>query len=227
MDQRLDLLQLVDDRLSQTLALSLTWTYHIEYDDLVLALLEPATRHIECLLRTNLPDSTHGVTIDIYQALAPSLEVEECIAWLLQIECGTIDSRDTLTLLIDKRLDRLEIHILVEVVGIFDVEHLPTTLQIYANLGVATVERVAELNIRHNTLEIFDRTTEIDTSHSLDQDVDLRALLASRECDFALAVAAVELTDVCAVDEYLSIVVCLQTQFSASRDRRQGSAIEY
>ena len=47
--------------------------YHIEHDDLVPALLQPASRHIKRLLWAYAPESSYGVAVDIHLAFLESL----------------------------------------------------------------------------------------------------------------------------------------------------------
>ena len=65
-------------------------TYYIEHDDLVLALLQPATREIEGLLRTNLPESAEGMTVYVNLSLAECLHINKGVAHLLDVEVAAI-----------------------------------------------------------------------------------------------------------------------------------------
>ena len=63
---------------------------NVEYNDFVLAFLQPAAGHIECLLRTYTPDAAHSMSVHPYLSLAPGLEVEEGVAHFLQVEVAAV-----------------------------------------------------------------------------------------------------------------------------------------
>ena len=65
-------------------------TNDIEHDDLILALLQPASWQIQGLLRTDLPETPQGMTIDIYLSLAESLHINKGVAHLIYIKEATI-----------------------------------------------------------------------------------------------------------------------------------------
>ena len=60
------------------------------HDDFIVALLEPASRQEECLLRTYLPEAAEAMSVDPYQPLAPRGHVDIGVARMLQTEVGTV-----------------------------------------------------------------------------------------------------------------------------------------
>jgi hypothetical protein len=78
----------------ETDELVLARTLDVEDEDLVLTLLEPATGHVESLLRTDLPEAAEAVAVDIDEALAPGGEVEEGVGLLVYGEGALVVAGD-------------------------------------------------------------------------------------------------------------------------------------
>ena len=68
---------------------------------------------------------------------------------------------------------------------------------------------VAQFHLVGDTLEVLDGTAEVDASQGLHVDVQYVTLLHLGHDERALAVDAVYLADVLAVQEHLGIVMCL------------------
>ena len=83
-------LQLVEFRLGLSPRYSLFGAYDIEDNHLVLALLQPATRHVERLLRAYRPNAAKSVPVHPNLTFSPGLEVQERVANLLQVEVAAI-----------------------------------------------------------------------------------------------------------------------------------------
>ena len=84
--------KLVEFRLLEAFGFSFFRTEYVKYKNVILTLFQPASRHIESLLRTDFPNSSHRVAIDIYQSLAPCLEIQESVRRLVKIERRLINS---------------------------------------------------------------------------------------------------------------------------------------
>ena len=102
--------QLVDNRFTETFTASLARTENIEHKNLVVAFLQPATRHIKRLLRTDFPYSTHRMAVDIYKTFSECFKVQECVTRLFDLECGTVHAAiKTLAIGIFHLLQRAEL----------------------------------------------------------------------------------------------------------------------
>ena len=59
---------------------------NVEHNDLVSPLFQPAARHVERLLRTDVPVASYGMAVHPYLPFAEGFHVEEGVAHLLQGE---------------------------------------------------------------------------------------------------------------------------------------------
>ena len=202
--QRFAHLQLVEQRFAQAFTLSFFRTYDVEYQNFVFAFLQPASRYVESLLRTDFPDASQSISVHVNQPFAPCLEVQESVAGLLHVEGGAVAARDALSLFVLQRADGFELHAFIEFVCVFDVENFPV-LQV-ADEGI-TVHVDGQFHVLRDAFEVLDGTSKVDASHGFYQDVELCSLAAGGQGNLLFAVAAVQLADVLAVDEDLCIVV--------------------
>src|SRR4029077_10240909 len=67
-------------------------SFYVEYYDLVVAVFEPHARHIESLLRTDVPEAPDGVTVDPHRAFAKGANVEKGVSCLGEIELSLIEA---------------------------------------------------------------------------------------------------------------------------------------
>ena len=66
------------------------WADNIHDDNLIASFLQPAAGEIERLLRTDAPETTERMPIDINLPLAPLFKIQERIAHLFQVEVTAI-----------------------------------------------------------------------------------------------------------------------------------------
>ena len=153
----------VEDGLRKAGHFRLLRSLQVEDDDLILALLQPAARHEERLLRTNLPEAAHGVAVHPDHAFAPGLHVEERIARLVQLEGGAVVGRGV------QCFARFVLLVGDELVEGREVVDRPI-----AQLGrVLTVNDLYPIG---NALAVVDGLVEVDAPHRLNEDIKLRAL---------------------------------------------------
>ena len=146
-------------------------TYNVENNHLVLALLQPATREIQGLLRTNLPEAAEGMPVDINLTFAECLHINKGVAHLLQVEVAAIVTR----------LGQETTHL----VG-WHGECIHSCLVIISDAAVVPSGRgegkfailflCSEGYVADDTLVVFDGTTEVDSSHTFYHDGELCTL---------------------------------------------------
>ena len=233
-------LQLVQFRFGLAPDDSLAGSHHVEHDDLVLALLQPAARHVECLLRTDAPDAAHGVAVDPHLALAPRLEIEERVAHLREVEVAAIvaalthqveaafvplsgqaeaDTRVGLSqvVIVLKRVDGLAV---VVAHGVFrPTQRLPCRFHVVHFSG--------DGHIAHDALEVLDGAAEVDAAHRLHQNFQFVTLPHRQQRQALLVFHTVYLSDVFAIDEDLSEVVEIGCQHTPPVDFGQTGHIEH
>ena len=220
MSQRLIHQQLVQDRFFQSFRTGFFRTYDIEYKDFVLAFLQPATRHVKSLLRTDFPNTADAISVYINQSLAPSLEVQERIARLFYLERCPVTARYTLALRIFYRLQRFKLQAFIPFIPVFQVINLPA-------FQFGGTSAVLQCHASRNTFEVLDSPSEVDTSHGFHQDIQLCAFLTSRNIQLLFSIPAVQLADVFPVDKDLSVIVSLvHGQCSRSVYLRQNGPVE-
>ena len=67
----------------------------VEHNNFILSFFQPATRHIQSLLRTDFPETSHGMTVHPYHTFSPRLHVQERISHLIQGKSSAIVGRNT------------------------------------------------------------------------------------------------------------------------------------
>ena len=177
-------IQFINDRLFQTFYRSFFRTDNILHDNLILTFLKPATRHIQRLLRTDFPEASYCMSVDIDLTLAPSFQIKERIAGFLQIECSTIAARNLLI------LQSHIFHVFLSLIAVTKIVYLPI-LEVDSHLA-AIIHGISQFHFFCNTLEVFNGTSEIDTTHGFHEDINLIALFQSRHQERLLMITAVE-----------------------------------
>ena len=159
------------------------------------------------------------MAVDIYKTFPPRLEIQECIGGFLHIECALIDTdRKPAVLAGSECPERHILHALVKLHLVGHIVDLPV-LQL-ADILVA-VAVLGQSHFPHDTLEILDGATEVDASHSLDENVETGTLRTGGYHKLLLAVAAVELADIFSVYENLGEIMSL-VNGKKSRRREGG-----
>ena len=204
----------VDDGFLESFGYRIIRADDIDHDDFVLTFLEPATRHIKCLLRANLPETSHRMTIHVKLALAPGLQIDECITYLRELEGSTVGSSR-----IRIRLNqRLPVHGLHGLVVIADVEDGPEFWLNGDGSRLFGTNLIDELHLFGDTLEVLDGAAEVDATHGFHQNVELVALLDGRHLHLGLVLSTIEGTNLHTVHEDLGIVMRLGHTEHAGRD---------
>ena len=146
-------------------------TYNVENNHLVLALLQPATREIEGLLRTNLPEAAEGMTVYVNLTLAECLHINKGVAHLLDVEVATVVTRLGLktTHLVGWHGECLHCRLVV----ISDGAVVPSGR---GEGKFAILLLSSEGYVADDTLVVFDGTTEVDSSHTFYHDGELCTL---------------------------------------------------
>ena len=180
----------------------------VEHYHLVAALLEPASRHVERLLRADVPVAAYGVVVDVDKALAEGLHVEEGVAGLSEREVAPVVSAAALG--VGHHLDVLVYAVVNGAQGVGvgvgyaladPVAQGPLHL-VAANLGP---QRYGA----GDALGVVDGAAKVDAAHALYEYGQRLPFLHGGQCERALALHAVDGAYVLAVDEHLCVVVCL------------------
>ena len=85
----------IQDRFVQSDDGRLFRTFQVKNNDFVHSFFQPAPRHEQSLLRTDLPETSHGTAIHPYHTFSPWLHIQECISHLIQGKSGAIVGRNT------------------------------------------------------------------------------------------------------------------------------------
>ena len=199
----------------------------IEHHNLILTFAQPAAGHIKRLLRADFPYTTEGMAVDIDKSFAPCGEIEEGVRRFVDLERAAVDSaRQSAVVAGRESLYRQEFSdsgICVEL--IFDIVDFPTG---EAASEVVLAAALGDSHIVGDTLEVFDGAAEVDTSHSLDQYIELRTLGHGGQRQVFLTETAVKLAYELAVDKYLSIVVgVVDGELAAGSESRKCGAVKY
>ena len=159
-------------------------SHNIEDNHLVATRFQPTTRYIERLLRTDVPETSDGMAIDIDLALAKVLHIEEGItdAFLLQIEIAPAvapaikDAATTGSCSLREGLDS-------RLIVIRDGQDGPS-LEVPGELMPLLFSR--NHHTLGDTLIILDGTTKVDATHGLDEDLQFLTLADRRELETLL-----------------------------------------
>ena len=197
--------ELVDDRLLQAFdGLLAARAHDVEDDDLILSLLQPAARHIQRLLRTNIPVTADSMAIDIDLTLAPVLEVEEGVAHLLQVEVATVVANALGHELLAFRVFGLQEGAHGRSIVVLDTQVIPLA---GCPGGLYVIDLGGDDHVGNESLEVLDGAAEVDAAHSFHENHQIVVALHGRQDERRLVFHAVDLTDELAVDEYLCVVV--------------------
>ena len=241
-------LKLVEFRLCLTPDNSFLRADDVEHDDFVLALLQPAAGHVERLLRAYRPDAAHGVTVYVDLTLAPRLEVEECVAYLLQrkvaaVVAGLHDVAEFLRPLIalckgECRNAALHLTCCYLVVdALYHVKclggclvvigdgHIHPVLWRQHHLNVVFLR--CQRDVAYDALEVLDGTAEVDAPHAFDDDNQFGSFLHGRDGERLLVLHAVNLTNIFVVDKHLGEVVELAGEHALRSNLGQASRVHH
>ena len=87
----------------------------VEHNNFILSFFQPATRHIQSLLRTDFPETSHSMSVYPNHTFSPSLHIQESITCLIQTEGSFIICRSVnrlaclIVLLADKFIERRQV----------------------------------------------------------------------------------------------------------------------
>ena len=210
-------------------------SHHVEDDHLVLSLLEPAARHIECLLRTDRPEPSDGTPIDIDLSFPESLHVQIRVAHLIQLEITPIVAR---AFVWSRQLGRLTVprHLGLHSLGVGQRpdsrlvvvrnRHDGPSTQIPRQLMPVSLSR--DGHTLGDTLIVLDSPSEVDTTHRLQEDLQFLSLPDGRQSQTLLVPHTIDLADIRRVDEHLSVVVAIvQREHTLLRNLRQHRLIDH
>ena len=215
----------IQNRFIQTGNRCLPWSFQIKNNNLIHSLLKPASRHIECLLGTDFPKTSHRMTVYPYHTFSPRFHIEESIRHLVQGKGSTVIGRHRLVVFLYPAESR-RIHILIilvshKVIVYREVIDSPVLQCFY-------IFAIDEFHLFGNTLTVVDRLIEIHTSHRFYQQVKLCACFQSGQNHFLLTGTAVETRQQFTVGKDLCPVMLFRNSQYCSRFHflRQASAVK-
>ena len=85
----------IQDRFVQSDDGCLFRAFQVKNDDFIHSFFQPAARHEQGLLRTDFPETSHGMTVHPYHTFSPRLHVQERISHLIQGKSSAIVGRNT------------------------------------------------------------------------------------------------------------------------------------
>lgn len=217
MERVADELEFVENRLGKTLGYRVARAEDVEHHNFVLALPEPATGHVESLLRADFPETAEGMTVDPDEAFTPGGEIEESVGGPGDIERSTVDTDGEAG--VERVGGKSAEGEILEPIKKFSVigngDHFPV-LEIMDEGETIAVD--SDGDIVGDAFVVLYGAAEIDASHGFNKDVEAGTFGGGREPEGALAKTTIERTDEAAIDKHLSEIVGLI-------DRQGGTTI--
>ena len=188
------------------------------------------------------------MTIHIHLSLAPGLEVQEGVAYLLQVEITAVVAglhdvgkflRPFITLCKGKRRNT-PFHLARSYLIVNTLNHikcLDGSLVIIRDGDVCPVLRrqhdfcivclCRQGDITDDTFEVLDGTAEVDAAHAFDDDDQFGTLLDGRNRERFLVFHTVDFTNILPIDENLCKVVELSCEHALRSDLRQAGGVHH
>ena len=188
---------------------------HVEDDDFIFARAQPAAGRVGRLRRADVPVAAEAMAVDPHIALAPVVQIQKRVAGFFQRERAAPEGRSALHPALVFGLAESKFQARQHLVIQRQIENFPA----FQNFA-------AKFHRRDQAFAVGHFRAEIDAAHRLDENVQLRFLVAFRQDDFRRRAAAVQNADAFAVEEHVAEIVDGRRFERGRRARRNFRAIQ-